>query len=239
MGEVTVEDLEKAVGVLRDEQKEKAMVEDCWGYTEQGKHWERIIIEAGCSVTWCEGRPTAVENRRAENLETKVKSLEDTLSRMWTVDPPQCMLGRDKGCPDDDPPKCPGCRAYELQREVERLRHWMAGLSINFDTVAGMLEEWGATSTAEKVREFAKSLLQASLLPHERLLAGEACETCGARLSAAVGFYRLKIYECEAQLYCFDCPPPIQEGKAYTLEVTNRGMGMVWCPLVHRMRTTA
>jgi hypothetical protein len=84
MGEVTVEDLEKAVGVLRDEQKEKTMVEDCWGYTEQGKHWERIIIEAGCSVTWFEGRPTAVENRRAGNLETKVKSLEDTLSRMWS-----------------------------------------------------------------------------------------------------------------------------------------------------------
>lgn len=55
----------------------------------------------------------------------ELETLRDMASRMWLVDPPQCMLasGIDdpKRCPDHDPPKCPGCRAHEAEQRVVRV----------------------------------------------------------------------------------------------------------------------
>lgn len=54
-----------------------------------------------------------------------VASAKDTLARIWCIG--ECILGPEGKCPDDDPPKCPGCRATEAEAELARMREGLFG----------------------------------------------------------------------------------------------------------------
>lgn len=75
---------------------------------EAPKERELIHPDKGNLVAWL--------LKRLDEAEGAV----DTLARIWNVG--ECVLGRDKKCPDDDPPKCPGCRATDAEAELSTLR---------------------------------------------------------------------------------------------------------------------
>ena len=51
------------------------------------------------------------------------ETLENKLARIWTID--QCLLGLDMECPEDDPPKCPSCRARDLGDKFDKIEEYL------------------------------------------------------------------------------------------------------------------
>jgi len=67
-----------------------------------------------------------------DEYRVRADSMQSTIARMWIFD--GCLLdedppaGSNRKCPDDDPPKCAGCRATDAEKALVEAQHLISAL---------------------------------------------------------------------------------------------------------------